>query len=873
MTYKIFILIIIASLFAAILPIPTSAQTNEIWSESENISRSGSSTSPSFTISSQGLIHVFWLDEFDDVMYAQSNGNNWSTPQRVSVPSDRYVPQIFAGPNNQIHAFWIDEEGILSYMRATSDNLGNSNTWSGFSILGENVAFFDVAISPDGVVNLAYVQTADVNNRPAGLYYRKTNANATTWQQPVQIYASRYFRSLTRDSANVQIAIREGENGNQIFLAWDNRPIKSLFFARSLSGGDTWESPLEIVSPQMRASSTTPYNVQIATLLNQIVLVYQDGQPGFSCSQSFQYSEDQGASWTEPTRMMENIPGCAISSQLLNFGNNYLILLTINRDQVLLTAWNTKRWSDSKQQSEMIQVIDPVTRSNLTLANQQVLIDNSSRLHLIASDLEQKDIWWKQRDLSDVDFWFQSNASWLRFETITVSEKGFSSIAATSDSQGQFHTFWSSGDFENFNAPNTIYYSRWEDRNRWIRTITIHQSSNEYIDQIVANFDPTRNNLLLIWRDGLKGSINFSSAPSNQAFVASSWSVPVLISSPTQTADSPTIAIDSSGRIVIVYSIPINEGRGIYTTTSNDGGLTWSPPNQVINAQTLGLEAINNPQLAMVDERNYHLIWMDYQFVENRFIPNGLYYSRSLDGGQTWTEPVKVNQSQVLWAQLLVSPTGVVHRIWQERSEQDNFLHEYSANNGENWQKAVPYSSFGEKIGQPAVGIDPSGRLHSIQIIRPSENNFSLEPLRWENYWYPDQAIDILENSISNISTPVVIISPEGFLGVIISVDVVNSNDNLTEHRLIFTGQQLENIPVLDIRTPTITEDGNNPQEPTIVKQPEAPTLSQAEPTRVINTTPASIINPTIGILIGVIFSFLVIAAIIIYHIWQKTSG
>jgi hypothetical protein len=145
--------------------------------------------------------------------------------------------------------------------------------------------------------------------------------------------------------------------------------------------------------------------------------------------------------------------------------------------------------------------------------------------------------------------------------------------------------------------------------------------------------------------------------------------------------------------------------------------------------------------------------------------------------------------------------------------------------------------------------------------------------LSWENYWYPDQTIDILENSISNVSTPVVIISPDGFMGVVISVDAVNSNDNLIEHRLIFTGQQLENFPVLDIPTPVIVGEENNPQTPPLATQSEVPTLSQAEPTRVINTTPASMINPTIGILIGVIFSFLVIAAIIIYHIWQKTPG
>ncbi len=865
----LFVLIILTS-----IPRNTYAQIDEIWSEGVNISRSGSSSSPSFVISSQGLIHVFWLDEFDGLMYSQGAGTNWSMSQSVNVPNDVSVPSLYSGINNQIHAFWVDDEGKLFYNRANGDNLGNSNVWSGSTVLGESVVFFDVAITADGAVHLAYLQTSDLNNQSAGVYYRKSNSSGSSWQPPILVYGSRYFRALGRDSANLQIGVPNETDSQEIFIAWDNRPLKTVFFARSLNGGTEWEQPVEIASPQNRPSATTPYNVQMGLLQNQIMLVYQDGQPGFSCSQSFQYSEDNGVTWSEPKRMMEDIPGCALSSQLIEVNDQYLLLMTVNRDQVLLTAWNGNHWSKSKQQTEMMQVIDPLTRTSLTLTSQQILIDPEGYLNFISADLEQGDIWWKRRNLDDIVSWFQQDSSWIPFETITIENNSLSSITITSDSRGQPHVFWGSSNEDDPGIPaNTIYYSMRESQGRWLKPILVHQSTNQFVDHLSANFDSTRNNLILVWRDGIRGEIYFSTAPANQAFLTTSWSVPVLISSPNQVADFPKILLDSSGKLIVIYSVPLNEERGVYLTTSNDGGLSWTQPARILNGLTYGFEAINNPQMAIAGENTYHLIWVNSQLVENRLYPISIYYSRSLDSGQTWTEPSNIIDAQVIWGQILASSNGVIHRIWQEYSGSQNPIwHEYSTNGGESWSRVTLPSLLGEKIGTPAVSMDASGRIHLLQLSRANDNNASLQYLMWENDWRPEQAKEFDFDLISSSSSPGTVFSANGNLQVALSAATFNMVDNRSENLLLFTEQRIENLPLLE--TPSFDAGIEvNPETSTSTPSLQQPTLEQTKTPQLINTTPAPIINPTIGILIGSLLSLLVIAVIVIYHIWQKTSG
>ena len=869
------ILIFLMMICLALLPRDALAQDENIWSNPINVSVSGSSSSPSFVIDSKGNTHIFWLDEFDDLMYARFDGTSWSTPQPVNSPSEVFVPKLYLGANNQIHAFWVDDEGNLYYRWSNSDNLGNSGVWSAPVLISDGVAAFDAVTDTDGVVHLAYALTIESENRPAGVYYRKTNLNASTWQQPVRIYTSRYFRSLNSDTANVQISATGNEGANQVFLAWENRPLKALFFARSLNGGNDWEPPIEIVSQLTRPSPTTPYNVQIANLSDQVLLVYQDGQPGLSCSQSFQYSEDGGANWSEPRRILEEVPGCATTSELLNYQNQYLLLMTGNRDQILLTAWNGLRWSESRQQSEMIQTYDADSRTFLTLTNQQISIDSDGLLNLVASDLERKDIWWKERKMNDIGDWFQEGSLWKPIETINNSDIRFTSITATTDTAGWVHVFWNLAGDEELGLPqNTIYYSRWENQRVWSNRIAIQRAFNSYLDQLSASIDPATNKLLLVWKDGLEGEIYFSAVPANQAVIASSWTPPIKISSPSQVGDSPSILVDPNGVIVVVYAVPINEGRGIYLTTSKDGGVTWSEPVKVLDGATLKIEMMNDPQLSIGSDLQYHLLWKRYKFNASRSQPVELYYSRSTDQGRTWVEISQLSNLPVFWSRILVSANGTIHRFWQESNNgQVEVWHEYSFNNGQSWERIKPFSLFGEKIGAPAVIEDSSGRVHLLQIIKPAENLYTLQHLIWETNWMNQQAKDITIDSISALGSPNALVTENGYLGVIIPVEIFNSAVNQPEYRLIFTGQTLDDLPLIE--TPDSSPPTSN-DFPSIPSQPASPTEQNAppmiEPTKPINVTPTASLSPTIGILIGMFFSILVIAGVLVFRFLNKLN-
>lgn len=870
------ILILFIMFCLTLSPKPTLAQDDNIWSNPINVSLSGSSSTPSFIVDSKGNAHIFWLDEFDDLMYARFDGNNWSTPQPVNLPSDIYIPKLFVGSNNQIHAFWMDDEGNLFYRWTNSDNLSISGVWSNPVIISDGVAAFDASVDSDGTVHLAYALTIETDIRPAGIYYRKTNPNGNSWQQPIRIYTSRYFRVLDSNSANVQISLSSSNGEAHVFLAWENRPLKALFFARSLNGGNDWDPPTEIVSQATRPNPTTPYNVRIANLSEQIVVVYQDGQPGLSCSQTYQHSEDDGANWSEPRRMLEEVPGCATISKLLNYKNQYLLLMTGNRDQILLTAWDGLQWSESRQQSEMIQTYDADSRTILTLTDQQISIDNDGLLSLVASDLERKDIWWKERQMDDIGDWFQAGSLWKPIETINSSDIRFTSIATTTDLAGWVHVFWNLVGDESLELPgNSIYYSRWENRQVWSNRIAVQRSINNFVDQLSVNIDPATNKLLLVWKDGLEGEIYFSSAPTNQAVITSSWTSPIKISSPTHVGDSPSIMVDPNGRIVVVYAVPINEGRGIYLTTSSDEGATWSEPIRILDGEILRIEMINDPQLSIGDDFQYHLLWKRYNFNSNRLQPIEMYYSRSTDQGKTWVEISQISNLPVFWSQILVSANGTIHRFWQESNkDQTEVWHEYSFNNGQSWERVKPFSFFGVKIGNPTVSEDSSARIHLLQILKPDENLYTLQHLIWENTWTSRPAKDITVDSISDLGSPHAVVTENGYLGVIIPVEIFNSEGNQLEYRLIFTGQALDDLPFVELPNSPVTTLNVFPSTPNETASPTEENTSPAiEPTRPINVTPTANLSPTIGILIGMFFSILVIAGVFVFRLLNKLNS
>ena len=142
--------------------------------------------------------------------------------------------------------------------------------------------------------------------------------------------------------------------------------------------------------------------------------------------------------------------------------------------------------------------------------------------------------------------------------------------------------------------------------------------------------------------------------------VSPEWGLPTQVSQ--SAADSIGVvgrgmAIDSQGRLHVVWT-ETQDGHAAYYAYSDDGGVTWSDGVDVSRSPMPAF----GPNIAVGPDDTLHIIWNDRR--------NGtaqLYYSRSTDGGLTWSDPIEISGSparDVSAPQISVDDNGRVHVAW-----------------------------------------------------------------------------------------------------------------------------------------------------------------------------------------------------------------
>jgi hypothetical protein len=244
--------------------------------------------------------------------------------------------------------------------------------------------------------------------------------------------------------------------------------------------------------------------------------------------------------------------------------------------------------------------------------------------------------------------------------------------------------------------------------------------------------------LLLVWVDAKDGNIYFSWADSEMAGRSAEWIQPEIVPSISQINSSPAMLVDASGRILIVYAIPVNEGRGIYIVQSTDFGNTWSPPLRVYDAVSAGWEMIDNPKISLSGDGRLHLLFNRYS-IRSDDQSMGLFYMQSMDGGIAWSEPELVGEGQILWSDIQGYGQQAVHRIWQEKN---GLIDQYSFDGGLSWEAPVKVTDTSEETTQVSLVMDQNGGIHLAQLSL--KNGLLLQDWIWDgSHWIPQETREL----------------------------------------------------------------------------------------------------------------------------------
>jgi PKD domain-containing protein/K319-like protein len=163
-------------------------------------------------------------------------------------------------------------------------------------------------------------------------------------------------------------------------------------------------------------------------------------------------------------------------------------------------------------------------------------------------------------------------------------------------------------------------------------------------------------NIFVVWEDDTNVNANILFSRSIDG--GATFSAPINLSHAKMFPFGPRISVDSHDGINVVWNDNSPGNLDIFFSRSTDGGLTFSSPVNVSHDASVS----SNPQVAADSTGNIFVVW------ENDSGVLGVLFSRSVDGGVTFSAPsmVSTNTTGSVSPQMVVGPTGNLYLAWED---------------------------------------------------------------------------------------------------------------------------------------------------------------------------------------------------------------
>jgi hypothetical protein len=835
----------------------TLTPTTSTWTEPLNLSQSGATSQPRFVLVPDGSGHLLWRDQFQGFVYSFHENLNdastaWSEPLAVELPfgtrrffpelqptaaTPRFNPHLIADDNGRIHALWIDSEDRLFHSSVDAADFADFNSWSNRQQIAEAARALAVDLAPDGRLHLAYVRPLASADFPAGVYHRYLDSGSTSWSAALLLYESPYLRGVAADDAHVDLTTATQGDSAYVYVGWDNRQRDQIFITRSADGGLQWEAATQIDSrrPDDGPQAAGPAQIRLQAQAAEVLLTWQAGHNGRTCDQYYRWSADAGATWSEPQPMSDQFDSCpdGLHLTLDDQGLMFLLARAENQGTVLL-AWDGSRWSDPQRQQPLESFTNPQTFQLVDFGCYQPAVSGDYFWVVGCDRGRSQDIWLIGRPIGSLDSWFPlpvalEEAVWEAPAILAEPATMPAGLSLIGDANGRFHLFWPD------TAQSAIAYARHEG-GQWSRPSPVlrNPDGGQPGRPAVAQHN---GRLLVTWHDDSSGQVLFSWASSDRATAASEWISPRQLPAPQvpiPLVSAPAITVDRQGTIYVAYAVPLNEGRGIYLTWSDDNGQSWSPPFNVFDATAAGWVAVGPPHLMIDGSGRLYASWTENSRDDQ---PLGLYFAVSDDGGLTWSEETAVVSGSVQWQQMISVGERTIHQLWAGPGDvtttaagQAALWHRLSTDGGQSWSRAARVAGLGQNpVGAVGLTLDAAARLHLVQIGSASGSEeieaapLSLYQWVWQDErWQAEPALPLGEGIPLTFAEPAAAAVTDRQLGFV----YLASPSGEAGQALAFSRRQIELPDVLPTPLPTLMPTATPTPPPTATPQPEpTPTL------------------------------------------------
>ncbi len=277
------------------------------------------------------------------------------------------------------------------------------------------------------------------------------------------------------------------------------------------------------------------------------------------------------------------------------------------------------------------------------------------------------------------------------------------------DSQGDVHLF-----FVYRGSTEALMYTRLHGGS-WSPPLGVLVSPDGGQVNLPAVTVDTQGFLHVVWRGGSLSQIYYSRAHVSQADSAQGWTKPVGLSS--GSGFNSDILAGSDGKLHFVYA---RVGGDVYYRQSIDGGHKWTSGIAVSKAERSNA-ATDYPRIAVDQRGSLHVVWT--QFPPSSWPPAGGFYSRSLDGGQSWAEPLQIAAEKYGLINVVTIGTDAVHLVWNATVDIGDRMHQWSSDGGDTW---TPPQKITDKIkggftGFSVLAIDGNNVLHLVTSVNGQE--------------------------------------------------------------------------------------------------------------------------------------------------------